>query len=716
MPNAIEQIYDQLVQVFGGTNSNQIFTMLMPGTTLDAKNYAFDTTRMKPATVQDAESKLVDQMFDIAKVTGSSNGMKVSSQYQQALSVLVPQFNPIMPVLKKTLRDFLNGPVNAVGDDGQPIKGTLQEYYFKLYDAWIVAKLAWEKKILDKKAELAKNPETENELFLEWYEQTAEGELANVDEKMAKVLGVFAPSDMDAILGALASGPGGEIEEAMQTVNDIRLASPNGGYIYPVELLPDDWFLDLASDIDPVNLLKDPAFIATSIQVKRQALMASIGQIQAMINQMPLQGEIKKATDNLQAVQKTYVDAQNNLVSTYTDNTVTAINMYLSKYSGGLAGPGNLVELNQNVTDVAKAKGDNADTTAKKRGGTALTADDIKALADGQKKLIDAQSALLTSAQKVADAGLNLASTEASYFGDLPYILTRLQSQLAEMQTMQDQLSSSIVAKTNGISTIIEPASGKGVNSVAKSETSQRFMELQFSFSAEDMSTNSSSDASFSQTSWGVDLFFGSASGSSSSSSAMSSKDAFDSSKEIKIGLKAAKVDIQRGWFDPGVFKLTGTMGKMAGASISLGNLIDEPDLAKHNSALLPGYPVVFLVVKDVTIAFQASSSHLSTFQSVIDSRSACGGGFLCFSASSSSSSHQDTSSISSKSDGTVININMPGPQILGWFLEMTPKDNSTIMIFDPAADKPRTDVISAKEQEISIISFVNRLAELNKQ
>ncbi|MEY4927381.1 MAG: hypothetical protein RI894_1817, partial [Bacteroidota bacterium] len=47
--NAIEQIYDQLMQVFGGTNSNQMFSMLMPGTSLNPQTYAYDTTQTKPA-------------------------------------------------------------------------------------------------------------------------------------------------------------------------------------------------------------------------------------------------------------------------------------------------------------------------------------------------------------------------------------------------------------------------------------------------------------------------------------------------------------------------------------------------------------------------------------------------------------------------------------------------------------------------------------------
>jgi len=872
--NAIEQIYDQLAQVFGGTNPNQVFTMIMPGTTLDAKKYSYDTTKMKPAIVQEAESKLTDRIFDVAKVSGSSNGQKVSSQFLQALSVLVPNFNPMMPALKKTMRDFLNTqmPDNTMLD-GAPFKGTLQQYYFKLYDNYVATKLEWETKITDKEKELSVDSETAKEKFLEWYDEEAEGYLLKIDEAMAKVVGVFAPADMNAITGALASGPGGEINEAVNTVRDIQLASPNGGFFYPVDLTPDDWFLDLVSDIDPVNLLKDPAFIADTISAKRQALMSSISQVQSMLNDMPTKGDIKTAADKLQTAQKAYTDAQNKLMSTYTDNTATAVEIYLKKHGGNPTSSDeeSKNELDDNARSISKAKGESSLASgATKKGGAPITAQDVQDIVAGQKKLIDAQSALQTSSQAVADAGLNLASEQASYFGDLPVILARMQAQLADIVNLQDDLGASIaaagtnsipdlgpalsdtsissaskaltaasnaaaaanatadtvltavtttlggqtaadaslqpiikaasdaknapasvadvmVALTGAISKLtattdidaakailtagqaaadqpgataaavasaITTANPKNIGTinndctaastvtasandvlnavttvvnklsrapvVKKSDASQRFMELQLSFSNSEMDSSSSSDTSFTQTSWSVDLFFGSASGSSSSSSAVTAKNSFDSNTEIKIGLKAAKVDIDRGWLDPGVFKITTDMSRLSTESVSAGQMPTKTDsegnsvvdwtdataIKTINSSIFPAFPVAFLVVKDVNITFNATESCLSAVQTVLDSKSAVGGGLLCFSASKSSASHSDHSSMSTKTQGTVINISMPAPQILGWHLQLTPQDKST----------PLTNAGGTGTDEVNIIQYVKALAALPSQ
>jgi hypothetical protein len=123
------------------------------------------------------------------------------------------------------------------------------------------------------------------------------------------------------------------------------------------------------------------------------------------------------------------------------------------------------------------------------------------------------------------------------------------------------------------------------------------------------------------------------------------------------------------------------------------------------NQAILPCFPVAFVVAKDVSIRFQTTSSSLAAVQSVVDQRSAVGGGFLCFSASSSSASHNNSSSLSSKTQELVITINMPGPQILGWFLETTPVDES----------KEMTDAVETSDIDISVIKFVSLLHNLRQ-
>jgi hypothetical protein len=182
--------------------------MQMPATTLNQRSYAYDTNGVKPALVAEAESQLVDQMFDLTQLTAGSNGQRVSSQFLQALSVLVPNYDAMMSVV--ALRQFINTKMPAdTLLNGEPFIGTLQEYYFALYEQWIQKKLAWDTDQQAEKDRLAADPGTANEKFLEWYEGVAEGRLAEIDAMMGKVLARFAPTDRDAIMGALAAGPAG---------------------------------------------------------------------------------------------------------------------------------------------------------------------------------------------------------------------------------------------------------------------------------------------------------------------------------------------------------------------------------------------------------------------------------------------------------------------------------------------------------------------------
>ena len=103
-------------------------------------------------------------------------------------------------------------------------------------------------------------------------------------------------------------------------------------------------------------------------------------------------------------------------------------------------------------------------------------------------------------------------------------------------------------------------------------------------------------------------------------------------------------------------------------------------DFDKAKDTILPCFPVAFLIAKDVQIRFKASASHLDAVKHVVDSKSAIGGGFLCFSASHSEASHDESQSVTSKSDGQVVTIHIRAPQILGWFLEFPPVDKSVLI------------------------------------
>ena len=168
-----------------------------------------------------------------------------------------------------------------------------------------------------------------------------------------------------------------------------------------------------------------------------------------------------------------------------------------------------------------------------------------------------------------------------------------------------------------------------------------------------------------------------------------------------------SKITINRGgWFDPSVFDISGSFMKLdkkisSGAGLTVNDVMDafmgeggtyeQGSLSTIQSMLnyknedgtegkyiLPAYPTSFIVVKDVVIKFSgmtSQSEHYEEFKKIAGNTSTqifgirMTGGY----GTQSSMGYQTDSA------GTMnFYIRIPGPQILGWFMEMTPKDNAS--------------------------------------
>lgn len=677
--SAIDQIYEKLTEVFGGNDRMQFFTLMMPGMVLEPETYAYDVAGDKPVRVAEAESRLVNQLYDVSQITIGSNGRHLASQYLQALGKLVPRFEPRMARVKTALRAYLAEPCTAVLDDGRAFSGSRQELYFTLYDAWARRKQAWEQKQADEREGLEKrfpgDPAAALTAYDEWFETVADAELMLVDAAAARVVGVLSPADMDAILGVLEAGTGGEIEEARRMVSDVRLRSRTGGYVYPVELRPANWFDALLSDADPDDLLDAPEYLATKLSARRDALRATISQVQSLL--AGATGDVTALSQKLSDAQAAYGSAQTGLLTTYTENLASAASIYIAKKQK----KGDAPDPTKADLDGLAGKVDGANPPAK---AASFDEKDVQLIAKGQETLISSQSAYVDAAQQLVAAAQKLASAQATTYGGLQPYLARLQQQAADLDTLWDQLGIS-AARSQPAPTPPATMDDKG-NAIPapapvakRSAGSDRFLDLTFYFETTDMTDSSSLQTSASQTSWSVSVFLGSASGSSSSSSSNSVHDMLDKGTAIEIGLKAMRVDVDREWFDPGVFALTRDLESVNATPIARAPLSDwSKDLAEQNDAILPCYPVSFLVAKDITLKFKADAQQLHAARSVADSQSAVGGGFLCFSASHSESSHSESQSVSTSSESSVISIHIRSPQVIGWFMEFAPEDHST--------------------------------------
>lgn len=251
--------------------------------------------------------------------------------------------------------------------------------------------------------------------------------------------------------------------------------------------------------------------------------------------------------------------------------------------------------------------------------------------------------------------------------------------------------------------------------SVAEAEIQGMFSDILIKTKDETSSQSSDSSSQASATKWGVSLWFASASGSSSQSSASATQRSDFFSKEIEIGFRVAKVSFDRGgWFNPQIFKMSHAFTRLADMLVSpnwtvqdikdagtdqtaLSALFKRKGDKKGESYILPGFPVAMAIVKDVTIKVKKSEMTSASSKSVVESSSAASGGFLCFSVSSSKSSKNTSESAMHGSHGEYYYIKIPGPQVIGYFIQPVPED--TAEMYTPNIDPDgKTAIIEALE------------------
>lgn len=727
---AIEQIYDKLSEVFGGTNPQQVFSMLMPGSSLNIDDFRYNTNEIKPTAVKEAESRLANQMFDIAKVLAGSNGQKVSAQYMQALSVLVPVFSPLLPQVKSILREYINRPAPEATVDGQPFKGTLQDYYFIMYDKWLEEKAKWQSDCDRMKHEFFRqDASTAKENYLDWFETNGEIRMAKINALFGKILSVYSPSDMDAILGALTSGPGGEIEEALNLVNNVRLMSASGNYVYPVDFSPSNWSQYLQSDINPVNLLKDPEYILQSLNAKKQALKSCLAQLVNLAGKASSSESVTSARKEFLEQNADYEKAFTALQNQYTDNTLLAVQMYLEKRKlkstpAREATDSDLAELNEEAqkASTVKREGNAKDTASvkaqKKESGnwTDITIADIAKIGNALKDINEKQNALTAIGRKVADSARSITALEASLNADISFFQARLESLAEDVSKEEQNFLISLSTTKEQIILNTDANAAPVAKSEPNPDKADPFMTFQFSFVKSQIATKSDTSSSASDSKMNVNFFFGGYSNTSSASSATVKNDSLEDHTEIRIGFKAAKVDINREWLNPGIFKATDIMSRMTKQQISKGAMAfaadNKPDWSKAgdiNSCLFPAFPTAFIVAKDVVIEFSVSQSMTKAVHEITDQKSSGGGGFFCFSAAKSTSNRSDVSSMNTESQGTNFRISIPSPQILAWYQQLVPEDKSKIMDIKAPHN-------SGIDQDLNIVQFVKAMRDYKKE
>lgn len=707
-------LYDEITSVIGGDNPNQFFCMGLPGTLLDPKQYSYDTDdgQVKPAHVKANESKLADKLFDAAFMSAAANGKHLTTQYRTALNMLTPKLNGKLFDAKTKLREVLMTPYPYNFEDGSSEVLTLEQVFYKLYSDYVAAKEKWAQKQVDKKNELErKYPDNtvesnirKNDEYLEWYGVVAESEELVVEEKFGKVLGVFSPGDMEIITGILESGSGRELAEARTTLENVGELDPNGGYVYPVTLYPEDWFKLLDTSFTPIDLLESPAALSQrlhTLEMQKSNITANINHFLQII---PDEEEVKGLKEKYDACETAYKTAFGNYIS---NNTSATLDMFKT-----------VIEIiASNSSDTSKPKTESVSDSAVERIFGVDMADVSKItdlLKTSAAACIKAQQELEDSSEKAVTAAMDYFTQNNKL--QLKNMLEPLQQQLSDVTAKIEEQKQKIAMST---AMQPEPVKDKSGNAeipdkslVAPNSVPDRFTQIIIDSSISSVSKESSRSSSSSQSSYGVSFFFGGYSSSSSHQEAVSNEMSSNQSMEIQIGMSVAKVEIDREWFDPGVFMLTADMYNTSSEHIAPTDETSFHDsdkqavlsrMQKMNNCVFPCYPTAFVVAKDVTIKFVSQQAISNSFAKSVEDHSSSGGGFFIFGGSSSSASSSASSASTATSSANSVTVRFTAPQILGYYLEAVAPDKSTAI----------SNTYNANSDYISIFEFITAFKKM---
>lgn len=690
LPSFADQLYDKITSVIGGNNPNQFFCMSLPGMQIDKNLYSYDieNNQPKPPLVEANESKLVNRLFDACKMTGSDNGRHLQTQYKSALDMLTPQLNGKLFDAKSKLRKVLMTPYPYNFGEGLTTGFTLQQVFYRLYGDYVDAKQVWAKVQLEKKIELdAKYPgETKDSNrnkqndYLDWYETTAESQLLKVQEKLGKVLNVFSPGDMEIITGILDSGAGREIAEARQTLANVQKLNPDGGYVYPVTLYPENWFNLLDTSFTPIDLLESPTALAQQLSVlmvQRSNLAMTIDSFLNILPDPAMLTDLKAKQENAEKALQEAKDAVAKVYSDITSDTLKLIIDIIGRSNDKDKGTA-LAGTTSRILNIDPDKAKNI----------------ITALAGNASRCMKAQDDLISAAQNATDRALE-------YFQQknlLQYkqMLLPLQTQLARTESDIADIRQQI-----GLSTVMQQANKpKDGSDVTPNVVPDRFAQVLIESTMASVRQSSSNATSASASSSHSSFFFGGYSSSRSHRESVDSSQSETSNIKIQIGMSIAKVGIGREWFNPGVFLLTKDMYNTSSKKISpnsKGKPFQKERFDAMNDCAFPCFPVAFIIARDVTIKFSSDTSMSNSFAQSVEDHSSSGGGFFIFGGNSSSSSSSSRSNSCATSSANSVTVRFTSPQILGYYLEATPADESVTL----------SEVRSGNSDYISILDFI---------
>lgn len=720
-------IYNNVNKLLGA--GSQLFAMEFPARPLNARDYEYDTddcysTLTKPYTVQEKEFLLSDQLYDLSPVIQGTNGERLSTVFSTVINNYVPRLEALKSFVndQKNLREWLLTPVT---DEVRGERKTMSRMAMarELYDEFLERRNEW----YSKKNQVYEEYRSKDDLdgYANWLSSEGlvqEEQISNFYND-AVVRGHY--HEVLTLLGFLnVSSPSEALENTKQKMRSSLRRSLDGSTdVYPVQFQPSDWFKSLRPNLNPKDLTMATESLVADYRAKQRRLNSLKAQLaeQTTIEISPDEQErLKTEVENRR---QQLSQSQQALISQYGSGALSAVKAVISIYKNVGDPYGKAKEVIGKVQKVKDTK--NLDSTESCIYGLLENIAD-----DAVEKILQscqAQEAVLQDIERLNEA--RMASSEAKV-RDMTLQKKRIEEQIQAVQADLDflmPLVTGTVAASSADGTA--GAAGADASLLTSSDKAQdeNFMDVIIKSDESGSFSSNSASSSSSQSSWNLGGGFWSAGGSQSSQKSMETQKKAELNKRLEIGFRIKKVSIDRGgWFNPTIFKLSDNYYRLADIRVSRG--LTKTDVQKASSAgtnaasqlndlvtydagvnggvkrlsyVLPAFPTGFVIAKDITIRIQCEGTNAESNRQYMEQSEARSGGIFGFRASSGSSSKSQSESAYFGSTSKYFYIRIPGPQILGWFLELTPADNATpYQKLDPSMYSDALDALLPEQGE----------------
>jgi|GEM_PF-488406 hypothetical protein len=676
------QVYDEIDSKIGGNGYNQFLCLLIPGIILRAEDFSYDVNKeIKGPVIEANECQLANKMFDPCTMTNSDNGRNLAYQYKMALDMLTPKVNKRLALHKNKLRKLLISPYPYDFGDGVENGYTLQEVYFRLYEEYTNEIYKWKKLLTETKMALREQyplKEDYENAFMEWYEDNAEDYLDEINEKKSKVLAVFSPNDMKILEGILDSGSGAELQEARQTLYNYRKLTPTGGYIYPVSFEPKNWFEMIGTSFTSAELMDSPEKIIEKLQrlsLRRIFLYSGIYDICKTIGNdlgstklKPLMSSVLKYKTEVEHLTLKTFDAK------LTPKVVIPILEIRSKSKIQLTDR-MLDKLITSFPSVVEA-GSKAEKDIKSI---------YKDLNSVSRNYLDAHDMYLEQSYELTTLLIRLVeekeakeTKKSSYPALIKPLKNEIDALNEEISYLHQQLIISTAIHDNMDEDILQ-------NDIVSPSTPKGFTKVEFETDAASLDVKTDYTTSASMISSGsMFLFNGNRSRKLSAAESKISSSLLNKKCTVQVSMNVAKIGINRDWFNPGIFSLTGDMFRLSETLISPSSDItaagfNDKRFLEMQNKIFPCYPVSMVLARNMQIKFKYQETLDEKTRETFEKHAKSNGGFLLF-RGRDEHGNSDLEGVHTSFTDETVTLTFDTTQVIGYYLQATAPDKSTFL------------------------------------